>query len=177
MTEWTSADLARLDALIETQEQSFFARQKSSAAMYERATKVLAGGATSSWQIARPQMIWMSHGIGSKVYDVDGIEYSDFNGGYGVGLMGHAHPAVVEAVARRVKRGTHFAQPTEDAIAVADDARRAMGSSPLALLQLRNRNDDGCGPSHACDHGARPHHQGRGLLSRPPRLGDGVGRQ
>jgi len=33
--------------------------------------------------------------------------------------MGHAHPAVVEAVSRRVRRGTHFAQPTEDAIAVA----------------------------------------------------------
>ena len=119
MTEWTSADLTRLDALIESQEQEFFARQKSSRAMFERATSVLAGGATSSWQIARPQMIWMSHGIGSKVYDVDGIEYSDFNGGYGVGLMGHGHPAVAQAVARRVERGTHFAQPTEDAIAVA----------------------------------------------------------
>ena len=119
MIEWTSADGTRLDALIESQERAFFARQKNSAALLERATSVLAGGATSSWQIARPQMIWMSHGIGSKVYDADGIEYSDFNGGYGVGLMGHAHPAVVEAVSSRVKRGTHFAQPTEDAIAVA----------------------------------------------------------
>jgi glutamate-1-semialdehyde 2,1-aminomutase len=127
MTEWTSADLARLDTLVETQEQSFFARQKNSAAMFERATSVLAGGATSSWQIARPQMIWMSHGIGSKIYDADGIEYSDFNGGYGVGLMGHAHPAVVDAVARRVERGTHFAQPTEDAIAVATSLAERWG--------------------------------------------------
>ena len=119
MTEWTSADLIRLDELIETQEQAFLARQKNSSAMYERATSVLAGGATSSWQIARPQMIWISHGEGSKVYDADGIEYSDFNGGYGVGLMGHAHPAVVEAVSNRVGKGTHFAQPTEDAIVVA----------------------------------------------------------
>ncbi|MPZ92410.1 MAG: aspartate aminotransferase family protein, partial [Actinobacteria bacterium] len=90
MIEWTSADGTRLDELIESQERAFFGRQKNSAALLERATSVLAGGATSSWQIARPQMIWMSHGIGSKVYDADGIEYSDFNGGYGVGLMGHA---------------------------------------------------------------------------------------
>ncbi|MGH2826660.1 MAG: aminotransferase class III-fold pyridoxal phosphate-dependent enzyme, partial [Actinomycetota bacterium] len=116
---WSDGDLARLDRLIEEQEAAFVERQPRSAALLERASEVLAGGATSSWQIARPQMIWISHGEGSKVYDADGIQYSDFNGGYGVGLMGHAHPAVVEAVSRRVGKGTHFAQPTEDAILVA----------------------------------------------------------
>ncbi|MGH2752067.1 MAG: aspartate aminotransferase family protein [Actinomycetota bacterium] len=118
-TGWSEADLSRLDELIESQERTFFDRQQRSAALLARAGAVLAGGATSSWQIARPQMIWVGHGRGSKVYDADGIEYSDFNGGYGVGLMGHAHPAVVDAVSSRVARGTHFAQPTEDAIAVA----------------------------------------------------------
>lgn len=117
--EWTQGQLARFDELIEEHEDAFGSRQPASAAMLERARGVMAGGAASSWQIARPQMIWISHGLGSKVYDVDGIEYSDFNGGYGVGLMGHAHEAVVEAVSARVKLGTHFAQPTEDAIAVA----------------------------------------------------------
>ena len=58
---------------------------------------------------------------GSKIYDVDGVEYSDFHGGYGVSLAGHAHPAIVAAVQDRVTRGTHFAQPTEDAIVVADN--------------------------------------------------------
>ena len=38
------------------------------------------------------------------------------HGGYGVSLAGHAHPAIVAAVSERVRRGTHFAQPTEDAI-------------------------------------------------------------
>ena len=65
--------------------------------------------------------MWISHGRGSKVYDVDGSEYSDFHGGYGVSLAGHAHPAIVAAVSDRVTRGTHFAQPTEDAIVVADN--------------------------------------------------------
>ena len=65
--------------------------------------------------------MWFSHGRGPKIYDVDGIEYSDFHGGYGVSLAGHAHPAIVAAVQDRVTRGTHFAQPTEDAIVVADN--------------------------------------------------------
>ncbi|MGH2736359.1 MAG: aspartate aminotransferase family protein [Actinomycetota bacterium] len=124
---WTDDDYARLDALIDQQEAAFFGRQRRSADLLATAQAVLAGGATSSWQIARPQMIWMSHGEGSHVVDADGIEYVDLNGGYGVGLMGHAHPAVVRAVQRRVERGTHFAQPTEDAIAVATDLARRWG--------------------------------------------------
>ena len=55
---------------------------------------------TSSWQITRPQTVWISHGVGSKIYDVDGTEYVDMHGGYGAGLAGHAHPAIVEAVRR-----------------------------------------------------------------------------
>src|SRR5262249_3673619 len=81
----------------------------------------LAGGVTSNWQITAPQPVWLSHGLGSKVYDVDGNEYVDLHGGYGVGLAGHAHPAIVEAVRRQVAHGTHFAQPTRDAVVVADE--------------------------------------------------------
>src|SRR5262245_13001810 len=81
----------------------------------------LAGGVTSNWQITAPQPVWLSHGLGSKIYDVDGNEYVDLHGGYGVSLAGHGHPAIVEAVQRQVARGTHFAQPTEDAVAVADE--------------------------------------------------------
>ena len=58
----------------------------------------------------------MSHGAGSKIYDVDGTEYVDMHGGYGASIAGHAHPAIVAAVTDQVRRGTHFAQPTEDAI-------------------------------------------------------------
>ena len=62
------------------------------------------GGATSNWQIAEPQAVWISHGGGSLVFDVDGTAYSDFHGGYGVSLAGHAHPAIVRAVQDRVTR-------------------------------------------------------------------------
>jgi glutamate-1-semialdehyde 2,1-aminomutase len=108
----------RLDSIIGNETQIFLDRQPRSREMSGRAT-ALAGGATSSWQVAEPHAVWLSHGNASKLYDVDGNEYSDFHGGYGVSLAGHNHPAIVAAVRERVGKGTHFAQPTEDAIVVA----------------------------------------------------------
>ncbi|MGH3365727.1 MAG: aspartate aminotransferase family protein [Nocardioidaceae bacterium] len=116
-----------VEGLIERESRALLARQRKSRELHERARLSLAGGATSSWQIAEPQPVWVSHGRGSKIYDVDGTEYSDFHGGYGVALVGHAHPAVVAAVTERAGLGTHFAQPTEDAILVAEELARRWG--------------------------------------------------
>ena len=124
---WTSEDFERVDALIAEGEARFVARQPESARLLEKAKKSLAGGVTSSWQIAWPQPIWVSHGKGSKVFDADDTEYVDLHGGYGVNVVGHAHPEVAEAIATRAHRGTHFAQPTEDAIAVAEELKRRFG--------------------------------------------------
>jgi glutamate-1-semialdehyde 2,1-aminomutase len=125
----------RLEAVVAEQERIFVDRQPRSRQLSGRAKRVLAGGVTSSWQITRPQAVWISHGAGSKVYDVDGTEYVDMHGGYGASLAGHAHPAIVEAVCRRVVRGTHFAQPTEDAIIVAEDLSKRFG---LPLWRFTN---------------------------------------
>ena len=125
----------RIDRLIVEQEQAFLRRQTRSAALIEEARAVLAGGATSNWQIAQPQAVWLSGGQGSKLYDVDGTEYVDMHGGYGASIAGHAHPAIVAAVSDRVRRGTHFAQPTEDAIWVATELRRRFG---LPLWRFAN---------------------------------------
>ena len=113
-----------VNQLIAGEEQVFLRRQPRSTELIAQAREHLAGGATSNWQIAEPQAVWMSHGSGSKVYDVDGNEYVDMHGGYGASIAGHAHPAIVEAVSDRVRRGTHFAQPTEDAIWIAGELSR-----------------------------------------------------
>jgi glutamate-1-semialdehyde 2,1-aminomutase len=116
-----------LGRVIAEQERIFTQRQPKSASMAARARDSLAGGVTSSWQITAPQPVWLSHGRGSKIYDVDGNEYVDLHGGYGAVLAGHAHPAIVEAVRGQVARGTHFAQPTEDALVVAGELARRFG--------------------------------------------------
>ena len=116
-----------LAGVIERESEAFLRRQPRSRELTEQARSVLAGGATSNWQIAEPQAVWLSHGKGSKLYDVDGTEYSDFHGGYGVSVVGHAHPAIVAAVSDRVRLGTHFAQPTYDAVLVAEELARRWG--------------------------------------------------
>jgi glutamate-1-semialdehyde 2,1-aminomutase len=116
-----------LENAIAEQEAIFVRRQPRSASLTGRAAHSLAGGVTSSWQITRPQAVWLSHGSGSKLFDVDGNEYVDLHGGYGASLAGHAHPAIVEAVQAQVGRGTHFAQPTETATAVAEELARRWG--------------------------------------------------
>ena len=126
---------ARLDELIAAQEGRFLERQPRSRALLERAGRSLAGGVTSSWQISRPQAVWISHGRGSRVWDADGNEYVDLHGGYGVMAVGHAHPAVVAAVSGRVAKGTHFAQPTAEAIVVAEELARRFG---LPLWRFAN---------------------------------------
>ena len=118
---------SKLADIIAEQEAIFVKRQPKSAALASRAKRVLAGGVTSSWQITTPQPVWLSHGAGGKVYDADGNEYVDLHGGYGAALAGHAHPAIVAAVKAQVERGTHFAQPTENAIAVAGQLARRWG--------------------------------------------------
>lgn len=117
-------DADAVDALIQEESDAFVRRQPRSTATIASARGVLAGGATSNWQIAQPQAVWMSHGSGSHVWDIDGNEYVDMHGGYGASIAGHGHPAIVEAVTRQVARGTHFAQPTADAIWVAEELRR-----------------------------------------------------
>ena len=116
-----------LSEIIATQEEIFTRRQPESRRMATRAGHALAGGVTSSWQITRPQPVWLSHGKGSRIYDVDGNEYVDLHGGYGAGLAGHGHPAIVEAVRGQAALGTHFAQPTRGAILVAEELSRRFG--------------------------------------------------
>src|ERR1700682_3149655 len=125
----------RLDELIAEQEALVMERQPRSRDLASRARHSLAGGVTSSWQITRPQPLWISRGEGSTIVDADGIEYVDLHGGYGVGAVGHAHPAIVEAVSRRVREGTHFAQPTEDALVVSEELARRWG---LPLWRFAN---------------------------------------
>lgn len=121
----TSAEqTSLLDRLIEKEERRFLDRSPRAAEYAARAETSLPGGVTSSWQISRPQPIWIEEGRGSKVFDVDGNEFIDYHGGYGAMLAGHAHPAVVAAVTERVSRGTHFAQPTPDAIVVSEELAR-----------------------------------------------------
>ena len=111
---------ATVAALIEREERTFHEMRPRSIGLWQEARRLLPRGVPSSFQDARPQPVFVDRGQGSRVWDVDGNEYVDFHNGFGVMVVGHAHPLVVEAVSRRVAAGSHFAQPVADVLAVAE---------------------------------------------------------
>jgi glutamate-1-semialdehyde 2,1-aminomutase len=117
-------DRERIRDLTQREERALNERTTNSRTMYERARKALAGGVASSFQLRDPWPIYLERGEGARVWDVDGNEMLDFHNGFGSMTQGHAHPAIVRAVEGRVRLGTHFAAPTEDAVAVAEDLQR-----------------------------------------------------
>jgi glutamate-1-semialdehyde 2,1-aminomutase len=56
---------------------------------------------------------FIARGLGAMIVDVDGREYADYVLSWGALPLGHAHPAVVEAIVRQSTMGTSFGAPTE----------------------------------------------------------------
>ena len=117
----TQIDLKRVDALIAQEESALEPKHAASIAYRATAERTVAGGVASSWQDSPPHAIFVDHGQGSRLWDIDGNEYVDFHLGYGAMVMGHAHPRIVEAIQKQAARGTHFAQPTKDLHAVGEN--------------------------------------------------------
>src|SRR6187431_2617162 len=84
------------------------ARTQGSGALFERARKVLPSGITHDARYLDPYSIHVARAKGPRKWDVDGNEYVDYFGGHGALLLGHGHPAVVEAIQRQVPLGTHW---------------------------------------------------------------------
>ncbi len=114
-------DLTLVDELTRRETQALDGKHARSLSYREQAKRRMPGGVSSSWQSWPPHPIYVDRGLGSRVWDIDGNEYVDYHNGYGVMVMGHAHPKIVEAVRRRAALGTHFAQPTEEALPVAEN--------------------------------------------------------
>jgi glutamate-1-semialdehyde 2,1-aminomutase len=113
-------DMELVDQLLKAETMALDDTHDRSLAYREEAKRRLPGGVSSSWQSWPPHPIYVRRGEGAHVWDIDENEYVDYHNGYGVMVMGHAHPKIVEAVRERVALGTHFAQPTEDGLIVAD---------------------------------------------------------
>lgn len=119
------ADLERLKAraaeIAEKESKVLLDRTPGSKALHERALKSLPNGVASNFQAGDPYPVYLERGSGSRVWDVDGTEYTDFHGGFGVNVVGHAHPLIVEAIRNVADRGIHFAVTTESTVALAEE--------------------------------------------------------
>jgi glutamate-1-semialdehyde 2,1-aminomutase len=122
-------DRARIAHLTATEATKLNERTAESGRMFERAQRSMVNGVPSSYQVREPWPIYLEEGRGSRVWDVDGNEMIDFHNGFGSMVQGHAHPAIVDAVQRRVARGTHFSAPVEDDLYVSEELARRFGLS------------------------------------------------
>jgi glutamate-1-semialdehyde 2,1-aminomutase len=120
-------DRERVRELTEREARRLDEATPRSKAMFERARASMPLGVPSSYHAREPWPIYIERGAGGVVWDVDGRQMFDFHNGFGSMLQGHAHPAVTRAVEQRLPLGTHFAAPTEDVIAVAEDLARRFG--------------------------------------------------
>jgi glutamate-1-semialdehyde 2,1-aminomutase len=126
-TASATIDRQRIRELTEREERRLNESTAASAAMFERANRVLSAGVASSYQLREPWPIYFSRGEGAYCWDVDGTRRIDFHNGFGSMVQGHAHPAITRAVTDRLSLGTHFAVPTEDAVAVGEELARRFG--------------------------------------------------
>jgi glutamate-1-semialdehyde 2,1-aminomutase len=99
-------------------------RPPRSAALFDRAMAVVPGGVNSpvrAFAAVGGTPRFMASGRGPYLTDADGREYVDLVCSWGPMILGHAHPAVVEAVQRAVARGTSFGTPTEGEVELAEE--------------------------------------------------------
>ena len=78
----------------------------------------------------------MASGEGAWLTDVDGHRYVDLVGSWGPMLLGHAHPAVIDAVTAAAARGTSFGTPSEPEVALAEEI---VARTPKERTQARTR--------------------------------------
>ena len=88
--------------------QRYLEKTPTSAKHHRRAVATFPSGVTHHGRFLKPHPLYVDRASGSRKWDVDGNEYVDYFGGHGALILGHAHPAVVEAVTRQIPRGTHY---------------------------------------------------------------------
>ncbi|MDA0813000.1 MAG: aspartate aminotransferase family protein [Verrucomicrobia bacterium] len=100
----------------------------NSAAIFARARQVLPGGVSRLLTWVDPFPIYAKRGIGAYIEDVDGVLRLDLLNNFASLIHGHAHPAIVEAVAEVIGNGSCFAFPTEREIQLAELLRDRVAS-------------------------------------------------
>ena len=99
--------------------------------LLERSTKLFPGGVSSpvrAYRAVGGEPPFIASGAGATVTDVDGNRYVDFVGSWGPLILGHAHPAVVEAVSQAAARGTSYGAPSESEVVLGELIREAVPS-------------------------------------------------
>jgi glutamate-1-semialdehyde 2,1-aminomutase len=114
-------------------------KTKKSQQFYEQACKILPGGVDSpvrAFKAVGGNPLFIDHGEGSYLVDVDGNRYIDYVLSWGPLILGHAHPFVVKRLQEAASRGTSFGAPSPLETALAEKIQSFMPS--MEMLRFVN---------------------------------------
>lgn len=111
--------------------------ESRNAALFERAQRSIPGGVNSPVRAFRavggtPRFITRAEG--AYIWDADGKRYIDYIGSWGPMILGHGHPAVLEAVQRAAAEGFSFGAPTEREVELAEEILKLVPSAEQVRL-------------------------------------------
>lgn len=109
----------------------------TNASLFDRAQRVIPGGVNSPVRAFRavggtPRFI--ARAEGAYLFDAEGRRYIDYIGSWGPMILGHGHPAVLDAVERAVRQGLSFGAPTEREIELAEEILKLVPSMEQVRL-------------------------------------------
>ena len=107
------------------------------AALFERAKKLIPGGVNSpvrAFKAVGGTPRFVQRAQGAHFWDADGQRYIDYIGSWGPMILGHGHPAVVEAVQKAVLEGFSYGAPTEREVELAEEIVKLVPS--IEMLRL-----------------------------------------
>ena len=102
--------------------------------LFAAAEHVIPGGVNSpvrAWKAVGKDPTFVDHALGARIFDAAGRSYIDYVLSWGPMILGHAHPAVIDAVCRAAHRGTSFGAPT---VAETEMARLIIEAFPSIEL-------------------------------------------
>ena len=106
-------------------------------ALFERARRVIPGGVNSpvrAFKAVGGTPRFVQRAQGAYFWDANGQRYIDYIGSWGPMILGHGHPAVVDAVQRAIGEGFSFGAPTEREIELAEEILKMVPSMEMLRL-------------------------------------------
>ena len=118
-----------------TIEERYREKFRRSGELTERGRGLIPGGGQQS-RVVRPHPVFVEDAKGALKWDVDGNELIDYAMGFGALILGNAHPAVTEAVSRRVSQGTHLGTTSPAELRWAELVQGLMPSAELVRFTI-----------------------------------------
>jgi glutamate-1-semialdehyde 2,1-aminomutase len=109
----------------------------TNAALFERAQRVIPGGVNSpvrAFKAVGGTPRFIARAEGPYIFDAEGTRYIDYIGSWGPMILGHGHPAVLEAVQKAALEGFSFGAPTEREVELAEEILKLVPSMDQVRL-------------------------------------------